>query len=280
MKERKPIWIAALLLASLVLPLGGCGKDAQADKPAQARSGESSSSDGAKVLHFGTASGYYPFTFQNDEGKLDGYDVEVAETAAERLGYKVEWTTAEFSGLFGLLDNGKIDAIANEVRMTDERKKKYLFSHPYVYSGTIIVTKQDNEGITDLASLKGKTVASHYGSAYAKLVEKYDTGKEIKLKYYEERSALLKDVSMGRADAYLTDKVGGPLEIKETGLPLKVAGPPIDAFENGFPFGNTERNREMLQKFDEALEQLRSEGILTKLSEKWLGTDVARKPAS
>lgn len=277
-----------LLLAGLALTLGACGKsDSDSSSPpseakpsGQVQAKDTSKSGDSKTLRFGTASGYYPFTFQNDAGKLDGYDIQVAEAVAEKLGYKVEWTTAEFSGLFGLLDSGKIDAIANEVRMTDERRKKYLFSRPYVYSGTIIVTKKGNDAVKDLASLKGRTVASHYGSAYAKFIEKYDTGKEITLKYYEERSALLKDVSLGRVDAYLTDKVGGPLEIEKTGLPLQVAGPPVDSFENGIPFADNEKNREFLKRFDEALEQLRSEGVLTELSRKWLGTDVATPPAS
>ena len=88
---------------------------------------------GNDVIKIGTSGGYHPFTFMNEEDKLDGFEIDVWNEIGKRIGYDVEYETASFSGLFGMLDTGKINTISNQITITEQRKEKYLFPEPYVY---------------------------------------------------------------------------------------------------------------------------------------------------
>lgn len=68
-----------------------------------------------KVIKIGMSGGYYPYTFKNKDNKIDGFEVDVWNEVGKRTGYKPEFVTASFSGLFGMLDAGKVDTIANEI---------------------------------------------------------------------------------------------------------------------------------------------------------------------
>ncbi len=88
-----------------------------------------------KVLKVGVEGTYPPFNFENENGVLTGYDVEVAREIADRIDYQIEFVPTMWSGMFGALEAGKFDMIVNQVAETDNRKRKYDFTVPYVYSG-------------------------------------------------------------------------------------------------------------------------------------------------
>ncbi|MGL9736239.1 MAG: transporter substrate-binding domain-containing protein [Symbiopectobacterium sp.] len=95
-----------------------------------------------------------------------GYYAEVVKTIARELDYQVTWTTADFSGLMGQLEAGKLDTVANNFVKTIERQKKYNFTDDYLTSATQIVTSVENKDIQSLDDLKGKTVYSVLGSIH------------------------------------------------------------------------------------------------------------------
>lgn len=97
---------------------------------------------------------YFPFTFVKQD-ELQGFEVDVWNEIGKRNDYKVEFVTANFSGLLGLLETGRIDTISNQITITDARKAKYLFSDPYVIDSAQITVRKGNEaikGIDDLAA--------------------------------------------------------------------------------------------------------------------------------
>jgi putative S-methylcysteine transport system substrate-binding protein len=82
-----------------------------------------------EVIKVGTSGGYFPFTYtENDE--LKGFDIDVWNEIGKRMGKEIEFKQAKFSGLFGMLDTGKIDTISNQITITDKRLEKYDFSVP------------------------------------------------------------------------------------------------------------------------------------------------------
>ncbi len=168
--------------------------------------------------------GYKPYTFIDENNELTGFDVDVWKEIGKRVGKEVEFQTAEFSGLFGLLDTGKLTTIANQITVNEKRLEKYDFSEAYVYYGAQLVVQGDNESIVDLESLKGKKVGVSLGSNYEEMVKTFDTSNEIEVITYESYQASLQDVSLGRIDAVLNDKLAGVLAIKESGLNLKLGG--------------------------------------------------------
>jgi putative S-methylcysteine transport system substrate-binding protein len=198
---------------------------------------------------------------------------------SSKIGYKVEWHLTDFSGVMGQLETGKIDTVANQVAITDERKAKYNFTQTYAYAGSQIVVKNDNNDIHSIKDLKGKTVAAVLGSNHTKNIEKLDPNHEIKIKTYETQEGTLNDVAYGRVDAYVNSRSVLLAQIKKNGLPLKLAGDPIVYEEVGFPFPKDENHDKLREQFNKAIDELRQDGTLKKLSEKYFGDDITVKMA-
>lgn len=228
----------------------------------------------ADAVKVGMSGRYYPFTFVQQD-KLQGFEVDVWNEIGKRLDREVEFVTTSFSGLFGMLDTGRIDTIANQITITPERLAKYHFSTPYVYDGAQIVVRKGNDSIQGLDDLKGKKVAVNLGSNFEQLLRKQDTNNEINIITYETN--LEQDVALGRTDAFVMDRVGSAQLIKEAGLPLQLAGKPFDTMENAFPFLKTATQEALLAEVDQALSDMRSDGTLTQISQRWLGADISSK---
>ncbi|CAG7652102.1 amino acid ABC transporter substrate-binding protein [Paenibacillus allorhizosphaerae] len=266
----------SLTMTAVLLVLSACGSNA-ANPSNQASPGAAAGTKASdKVLRIGATGQSYPFAYKEAD-KLQGFDVEVVETIASKLGYKVEWQLSEFSGLMAQLETGKLDTVSNQVAVTDERKQKFDFTTTYAYAGSQIVVKNDNNDIKSVKDLKGKTVAGVLGSNHVKNLEKQDPNKEIKIKTYETQEGTLNDVALGRIDAYVNSRNVLLAQIKRNGLPLKLAGEPFVYEEVGFPFQKDEKHQKIKEEFNKTLEQLRQDGTLKKLSEKYFSDDITVK---
>lgn len=258
MKKKK--WTMLLAAALMTAVLSACGN------------GNSNEQEN-NVLHVGATGQSYPFAYK-ENGKLTGFDVDVMTAVAKKLDMKLDWKLLEFSGLMGELQTGKLDTISNQVAVTDERKQTYNFTKPYAYAGTQIVVKKDNNDIKSVADLKGKTVAAVLGSNHAKNLESKDSDHKINIKTYETQEGTLKDVAYGRVDAYVNSRSVLIAQIKKTGLPLKLAGDPIVYEQVAFPFPKDDSHDKLRKKVDQALDELRKDGTLKKLSEKYFKEDI------
>ena len=225
----------------------------------------------ADTIRVGMSGQYFPFTFV-EQDTLKGFEVDVMDAIAEEMGRKVEYQTAAFSGLFGMLGAGRIDTVANQITITDERQKAYLFSEPYVYDGAQVVTKAGNDEINGVEDLKGKTVAVNLGSNFEALLRDLPYASEIDIKTYE--SNIERDTALGRVDAFVMDRVSASQIIKEKPLPLALAGPTFSQITNAYPFKDTERGRALRDEVNAALKTLRDNGTLRAISEEWFGTDI------
>ncbi|MFD0589461.1 amino acid ABC transporter substrate-binding protein [Paenibacillus sp. GCM10027627] len=264
-KAGRKAWLLALL--SVVLLLTACAEKGE-------ETGAKAEASGKKLV-IGSTGGFYPYVFQNSEtNKLEGFEVDLWEEIAGLTGYEVEWKTSEFSGLFGLLDTGKIDTIANSIAVTEERKKKYLFSDPYVYSGAQLVVKEGNDAIQSLEDLKGKKIGIQLGTNFVNLVKEFDTKGEIEIVNYESADAGFQDVAIGRIDATFATKASALGTIQKTQLPLQLGGKQLTTIPAANPFVNKEENKELVLKVNEALQKLRDNGTLAKISEKWFTQDL------
>lgn len=228
----------------------------------------------ADAVKVGMSGRYYPFTFVKQD-ELQGFEVDVWNAIGERLDREVEFVTTNFSGLFGMLETGRIDTISNQITITPERLEKYDFADPYVYDGVQIVVRKGNDSIQGLDDLKGKKVAVNLGSNFEQLMRKHDTNNEINIITYETN--LEQDVALGRTDAFVMDRVGSAQLIKEAGLPLQLAGKPFETLENAFPFVKTPEQQALLAEVNRALAEMRADGTLTQISQKWLGADITSK---
>ncbi|PMR71379.1 amino acid ABC transporter substrate-binding protein [Halomonas heilongjiangensis] len=226
-----------------------------------------------ETIKVGMSGGYFPFTFV-EQDTLKGFEVDVMEAVAEEMGSEVEFVTANFSGLFGMLESGRIDTIANQITITEERQAKYTFTEPYVYDGAQVVVRTGNESIGGVEDLRGRTVAVNLGSNYEQLLRELPYADEIDIRTYD--SNIEQDTALGRVDAFVMDRVSASQVIKEKPLPLQLAGEPFSQIRNALPFRDTEADRALRDRVDAALATLREDGTLAEISERWFGTDITR----
>ncbi|WP_386080142.1 amino acid ABC transporter substrate-binding protein [Vreelandella sp. F11] len=227
----------------------------------------------ADTLRVGMSGGYFPFTFV-EQDELKGFEVDVMSAVGEITGDDIEFVTASFSGLAGMLESGRIDTIANQITITPEREAKYVFTSPYVYDGAQVVVRAGNDSVQGVEDLSGKSVAVNLGSNYEQLLREQPNADEIDIRTYE--SNIEQDVALGRVEAFVMDRVSATQVIKEKGLPLELAGQPFSTIENALPFRDDEAGREQRDRVDAALNELRESGELQKISEKWFDTDITQ----
>jgi putative amino-acid transport system substrate-binding protein len=227
----------------------------------------------ATEVKVGMSGRYFPFTFVKQD-KLQGFEVDMWDEIGKRNDYKIEYVTANFSGLFGLLETGRIDTISNQITMTEERKAKYLFADPYVVDGAQITVRKGNDSIKGIDDLAGKTVAVNLGSNFEQLLRKYDKDGKINIKTYD--TGIEHDVALGRSDAFVMDRLSALELIKKTGLPLELAGEPFETIQNAWPFVNNEKGQKLQAEVNKALAEMRADGTVEKISVKWFGADITK----
>jgi len=224
------------------------------------------------TLQVGMSGGYFPFTFVRQD-VLQGFEVDVMNAVAEETGLEVEFVTMSFSGLIGALESGRIDTIANQITITPEREEKFVFTQPYVFDGAQVVVKAGNEGeINGPEDLKGRSVAVNLGSNFEQLLRELPYADEIDIRTYE--SNIEQDTALGRVDAFVMDRVSSAQVIKESPLPLALAGQPFSEIRNALPFRDDEAGRELRDRIDVALTTLKDDGTLAEISDKWFGNDI------
>ncbi|HDZ49481.1 hypothetical protein LCGC14_0265320 [marine sediment metagenome] len=227
----------------------------------------------ADTLRVGMSGGYFPFTYV-EQDELKGFEVDVMNAVGELSGDDIEFVTASFSGLAGMLESGRIDTIANQITITPEREAKYVFTEPYVYDGAQVVVRTGNDTIQGVEDLSGKSVAVNLGSNYEQLLRELPNADEIDIRTYE--SNIEQDVALGRVEAFVMDRVSATQVISERNLPLELAGQPFSTIENALPFRDDEAGREQRDRIDAALAELRENGTLREISEKWFNTDITQ----
>jgi len=214
-----------------------------------------------------------PWTYHDETGKLTGFDVEVAELIADKLGVKVEFVEGEWDSLFVGLETGRFDAVVNGVEITEERKEKYDFTEPYAYIATVLVVRADNEDIKSFEDLKGHTTANSFNSTYMNLAVEY--GAECK--NVDSLSETIDMVIQGRVDATLNASVSIAEYLAEhPDANIKIVATTTEASPVSIPL-RKEGNEELIAAINKAIGELQESGELSKVSIKYFGMDITKK---
>ncbi|WP_298442009.1 amino acid ABC transporter substrate-binding protein [uncultured Ferrimonas sp.] len=226
----------------------------------------------AQEVKVGMSGRYFPFTFSKND-QLQGFEVDMWQEIAKRNDYQVEFITASFSGLFGMLETGRVDTISNQITINPTRLAKYAFSQPYVYDGAQLTVRRGNNSIQSVADLSGKKVAVNLGSNFEEILRKQPNAEQITIVTYDTN--IEQDVALGRMDAFVMDRVSSAQLIKESPLPLQLAGEPFQTIENALPFLNTPAQIKLRDEVDAALTAMKADGSLSKISQKWFNADIS-----
>ncbi|MET1077390.1 MAG: cystine ABC transporter substrate-binding protein [Pseudomonas sp.] len=255
----------ALLLGSLVLAAGVATPTFAGDQLKQIQAQGS--------LSVGLEGTYPPFSFQDEDGKLTGFEVEFAQALAKQLGVDVKLQPTKWDGILAALESKRLDLVINQVTISEERKKKYDFSVPYTVSGIQVLTRKGQEGqFGSAASLAGKKIGVGLGTNYEQWLK--ENVPQADVRTYDDDPTKFQDLRVGRIDAILVDRLAAFEMIKQTGDALAVAGEPFARQEAGIALRKGEP--ELLAALDKAIEALRADGTLARLSEKWFKADVTR----
>lgn len=226
--------------------------------------------DGTLVV--ATEGTYRPFTFHEDgSGDLVGYDVEIVEEVAERIGLEVEFEETQWDAIFAGLDAGRFDVIANQVSINPQREAAYLFSEPYTVSPGVVVVAEATTDIASLEDLEGKTAAQSLTSNWKDVAE--ENGAQVEaVEGWAQAVALLEQ---GRVDVTVNDELTFlDYTAQRPDSPIRIAAETEDASLNAFAF--TQDKEELVAAFDEALVEMQEDGTLAAIGEKYFGTDVSQ----
>ena len=236
---------------------------------ASANSYEQIKKDG--VIRIATEGVYSPFSFHNEKDELMGYDVEIARAVAKKLGVKPKFIEASWDAMLAAFDAGKADVVFNQVSITDERKKKYDYSVPYMVSYSAIVVHKGNNDIKSFADLKGKSSVHSVNSMWIPTVEKYGA----KLVVADSLSDQINLIITKRADDTIDDAVMFYDYIKQhPNAPIKI----IEAGDEPMYTAAIVKkgNTKLLNEINFALNELSKEGVLSEISLKYFGKDISK----
>ena len=225
----------------------------------------------AGALRVGTEGTYPPFTFHDDAGTLVGFDVEIAQEIAKRIGVEAQFVEGPWDGLIAGIDANRYDVVINQVGITDARKEKYDFSEPYIASKAALVVKGDNTDITSFESLKGKKAAQTLTSNFGKLAQ--ESGAELVGTDGFDQSIAL--VVQGRADATINDSLSFfDFKKKQPDADVKIVATQPDADYSGVLLAKGKP--ELLEAINAALTEIKADGTYATISEKYFGADVSQ----
>lgn len=279
MKRRTFISMMSIMAAAGVLTLSGCSNSSTST--AASAGASSAAGSAADQLTAIQASGklivalegaWQPWSYHDESDTLVGYDVEVSRAIAEKLGVEPEYVESDWDSLFAGLDAGRFDMVCNGVEVTDERALTYDFTTPYGYIHTALAVRKDNDEIKTFEDLKGKTTANSLASTYMELAESY--GATVQgIDTLEETIQLL---TAGRIDATLNADVSfyDYLNVHPD-ADFKLVAQTEDASHVAIPVRKSDDSASLLEAINTAIEELRADGTLKALGEKYFGQDIS-----
>ena len=293
----KKKFMSIALASVMALSLAGCGGSAggtttaadrtaaaPADTTAEASSEDTTAADNTSAeaaeatesaggtLIVGFDQDFPPMGFIGDDGEFTGFDLELAQEVAKRLGleYKpqpIAWDAKDME-----LEAGNIDCIWNGFTMTG-REDDYAWTDAYMANTQVFVVAKDS-GIASQADLAGKVVECQVdSSAEAALKEVPDLTATFKdLLTTADYNTAFMDLEQGAVDAIAMDVIVAGYQIQQRNADFVILDDSLSAEEYGVGFKKD--NTELRDKVQKTLEEMAADGTLKSISEKWFGEDV------
>lgn len=262
--------ICLLMAALLITSMAGCGKKEEAVEDTSLKY---ITDKGQFTL--GLDDQFPPMGFRDDNDNIVGFDIDLATAVCEKLGVElvlqpIDWDSKEVE-----LNTKNIDCIWNGFSITDDRLEALTMTEPYLENTISLVVRNDGE-YTSLADLAGKKVALQSGSAAEETLDD-ESNKAFKdslgqVNSFSDYVTALMDLETKNSDAVLMDSVVAKYMIQELGKDFVVMEESLAADEYGIGFRKGEE--ELKNAVWNALKELKEEGKVAEIAEKWFGEDI------
>ncbi len=241
----------------------------------------------AGKLLVSTDPNYAPQSFLSDAGELDGFDINMAQEVAKRLGVEIEFKTPDWDMITPGGWASRWDLSIGSMTPTEERSEVLWFTDPYYYTPASFAVHKANTTVTKPGDFTGKKLGFGTATTYEAWLAgtltilggeiMYDPPSGISTKPYSTDSEAIQDLALGdgvRLDGVMSAQPTIQAAI-ESGIPLKYVGTP--AFYEPLAFALDKKrgsSKKMLARLNEIIADMRADGTLTELSLKWYGTDI------
>lgn len=223
-------------------------------------------------LTIGLEGTYQPYSYRKD-GKLTGFEVELGQQVAKKMGLKAKFVPTKWDSLIAGVGANKFDVALNNISETPERQKSYLFSEPYIYSRSALISLKKDK-LDSAKSVKGQKLAEGTGTNNAQIAKKLGA----KIVNSDQFTTSIDMIRQGRvkgtinaAEAYYAYAKTQ----KHDDLNMKVL-PEKDVPASKVSALMAKKNTKLQKEFNKALKELKDDGTLTKLSKKYFGEDITK----
>ena len=278
MKKYLAVLLAALTLVS-AFSLSSCAKR-ETVPAASAGSGSAPAAKDyskdtldSKTLTVGVDDSYPPMEFKDDSGNITGFDVDMVNEIARRMGKTAVFKSTLFDGIFAALNADRFDCSISAISMTEERLKQFAFTKPYVANAQIIVVRPNDNSIKKAEDLANKTVGVQLGSTADDSAKTLlSKGIKFNVKKYNEIIQTFSDMKAGRLDAVIVDEVVGQYYIAKDKSSFRDSGCRLTNEPVGACFRKD--NTKLRDDVQEIIDAMTADGTMKKISMKWFGKDL------
>ena len=261
-----------LVTALSALVLAACGGNAVGDSEETAWD---AIEEKGKIT-VATSGTLFPSSYYGDDNVLTGYEVEIMKAIGEKLDVEVEFMEMGVDGILTSVQSGQADMAANGFDITDARKEDYLFSEPYKYSfGGLVVRASDNSGIESFEDWDGKKAAGGATTTYMGIAR--SLGAEPVTYDNATNDIFFRDVASGRTDFIPNDYYISNTAVQFfADLGVKMHDLKYNPSEQAIVLSKDDNS--VKEKVDQALAELREEGVLSELSAEFFGGEDVTEP--
>lgn len=201
--------------------------------------------------------------------KAVGFSIDLFDAIAEKANLEVEYVNTPWDPLLSGMAQCQFDAAISSMTITEERKKSFFFSEPYLNAGQIVVVNFKNTTVKSKDDLKGKSVGAQLGTTGDMEIEKLEKSLGVKRKPYDTYDLAFLDVMNNQIDAVIADYPVARDFVKNNADKLKIVG---DVFtEEYFGIAVCNKKEDLLKRINAGLKAVQTEGTDKKLVEKWMG---------
>jgi arginine/ornithine transport system substrate-binding protein len=231
-----------------------------------------------KKIRVGVEGAYPPFSYTTQDGKLEGFDIDIARALGKAIGVEVKLVPQDWDGIIPALLARKYDAIIASMSITEDRKKKVAFSNKYYQTPAKFVCKKGTVIEWTPEVLKGKTVGVQRATTHDVYISD-NYGKDVEIKRYATQDEAYLDIASGRIDFLLADSVvltDGFLK-KPDGKDYEFVGPDLTDvrwFGEGIGIAFRKKDKDLVELFNKAIDQIRADGTYKKINDKYFDFNV------